>query len=236
MTDGPAMCPECAACKCGRAAHDRAEIESMRSLWDERGREIDRLNAALGKERARGWADAVEAGSHEAWEVVASHARDTIPLSLADEVAAAIRSLAPPYPEPAPTLLNDSDATITLLNRHADKALEYLKMNGDDPLVGDEDADSDTRAVIWNQMSALLSEAARWRPASPADRRRILPEIETDEWMAAHAPPAEPRECPACEGVGIVEFTGNTPGSIPHPGQCPACGGTGRASGKVGHP
>jgi hypothetical protein len=32
------------ACQCGRQQHDRAEIEAQRKLWEERGREIDRLN------------------------------------------------------------------------------------------------------------------------------------------------------------------------------------------------
>lgn len=49
------------------------------------------------------------------------------------------------------------DALVALLDKHADKALEYLKMNR-----GTEEAtDLDTRTVIWNQMSALLGEVAK---------------------------------------------------------------------------
>lgn len=46
------------------------------------------------------------------------------------------------------------DAVIPLLDKHADEAMGYLKLNKGT----DENTDLYTRTVIWNQMSALLSE------------------------------------------------------------------------------
>lgn len=65
---------------------------------------------------------------------------------------------APASPEP-----RERDP-IPLLDKHADKAMGYLRENR---RSGTDDTDDDTRTVIWNQMSALLSD---WRAASPEPR------------------------------------------------------------------
>jgi len=196
----------------------------VKALMEIRTEEIDRLEArALAAEsslaeavgalrllkhevdRQRELLDAKDAGWNEGVEATIERLRsywDDGPQGNANEAAELVMLrdllLAAPPAEPWRSLLDDPGATIDLLNRHADKALAYLKMNGDDPLVGDEDADSDTRAVIWNQMSALLSDAARHKPAAEqgcpeCNGTRKRPVYSAGEEMVAGFKP-----CPKC--------------------------------------
>ena len=128
----------------------------------------------------RGFRDGVEAAAkaleehHHKW-----HA------SAVREATQTIRALASPSPEKAQEPTTTSDETINLLDKHADKAMEYLKMNR-----GTEDeTDADTRTLIWNQMSALLSDLRRV-PAPPQPA------------------PLPSRKCMVCDGFGRVWFEG----------------------------
>ena len=200
----------------------RVCIEQVAMLEDDIRRR-DELIAALrvGAEaiRDQGYRAGIEAAANEAWNVIAAHATDSIPLALADEVRDYIRALSQPReptPSPAATLCGSEE----------------------------DDEDSYRRRVASEDAHAPVCEVCNRPATSPVHATSLDGLIgPTHGFQAkredAHAPTytvggadgvvrtwaervadvearAERALCPACAGLGV----------------CQSCAGTGRDDGR----
>ena len=179
----------------------RVCIEQVAMLEDDIRRR-DELIAALrvGAEaiRDQGYRAGIEAAANEAWNVIAAHATDSIPLALADEVRDYIRALSQPReptPSPAAAPTIHSDACVGRVHDSlgcscgapredayvaSDLTCEHGVRRGPCPRCQREDAPSPVRS--WAERVADVEARAE----------RAL--------------------CPACAGLGV----------------CAGCDGTGR--------
>jgi hypothetical protein len=69
-----------------------------------------------------------------------------------------------------------ADVLIPLLDKHADKSIKYLRMN--QALIDEKD----TRALIWNQMSALLSDFQRHITALLKESKQAMGLNDPRDW------------------------------------------------------